>query len=273
MNEKWQPSAETYRPFDGSVAWTPLGPPPPPAPKRRRPLWVLGGIGGAAISAGAIGAKFLLGTVAVGALSGTISAIFVGPLDRLPADVRAGYEQRLQAAVGMRLDGMSDEQKSRAAQKWVTDGILRLDDARVVRRLELQTMALGMTDTATCAQYGRASFGAQQFSSSTAERMISALDTAHLTEWMGIMVEAVEAEARGAPARVTVTEASANGVIQAMIRRLPQSTQTLVGNAVNGLFPSDTQVCDAIRTIYATTIGLPERSRVIVARYDIQGPD
>ncbi len=83
-----------------------------PAPSGRRPKTiVVGVIGLVAALAVAIGMK-VAPFLAAGVLGSALAGAFGGPWDRLPSDVRAGFEKRLEAAVGDRLKNVDEAQQT-----------------------------------------------------------------------------------------------------------------------------------------------------------------
>lgn len=249
---------------------SPLGDGPAAAPAPRRPkAVVLGAVGLVAALAATIAIK-VLPFFAAGVVATALSGAFGGPWDRLPADVRNGYEQRLEAAVGNRFDGLSDAETGKRVEKLIFDGMLRLGDERLVRHLELQIDALHRTGDATCASFGRQSFGGVAIADATSDALISSLETNGLVEWIGINVEAIEAETRGSPDKITVAESEVNRVFEAIVGGMTETELATISAINSGGTATDADVCAAIRSLYDKTQVLEPTLEAIMARYDIQ---
>ena len=239
---------------------------PPRRPRGR----ILGGIGVIAAVVGAIGVKLLIGALAVGVATGAISTFFGGPWNKLPDDVRSAYGQRLQAAVGNRLDGLNSAASTVLIEQWVRGGLIRLEDTTLVRRLDLEVEALGRTDEATCAAFGRQAAAGVQIDHDVGTKFVGSLEQASLVDWIGINVDAIEAEIRGSPSAKRVDDASVTTVIQKMAGSLAPAQLAVFGTVNSGGKASDADLCGAIRAFYGTETGLDPQSRAVIARFDIQ---
>jgi hypothetical protein len=269
-------------PTDGAVAPPPTDPASagpdtavpawtePQPPKRRPKALLLGAVALAAALVGSIGGKILIGFLAVNVAGAAISAVFGGPWERLPGDVRAGYEQRLKTAVGDRLDGLSEEASTGQFRTWLNSGYLRLDDERLIRHLELEIEALGRAEEPVCAAFGRQSMTGTEIDDETATKLIGSLEQAELAEWIGLNVDAVEAEMRGAPPPSSVTDAEVSPVIQILIGGLDQQQIETFAAIDAGQSAADAEVCSAIRALYQNALFLDPPSKAIMARLDVQ---
>jgi hypothetical protein len=264
-------------PFDArSAAPVPtLEPPPaaawPPPPKKRRPMariLLVVGIGAAVL--GAIGARLLIGYLAANVAGAAFAGVFGGPWDRLPNDVKSGYEQRLEAAIGNRLDGLSDAAVADQVRRWVSAGFLRLDDTRLVRRLELEIAALGRAERGVCAAFGRQSATGQVIDPEVATKLLGSLEQADLIELFGIHLDAMEAELRGSPDPVRVTDSETTPVVNILVGGLDQSELNTLAAISAGQPVTDEDICSAIRSLYENALLLDPASMVIMARLDIQ---
>ena len=248
--------------------WLPPGD-PQQAPRRRPTTIIVGAIGLVAALAVAIGVK-VAPFLAAGVLGSALAGAFGGPWDRLPADVRSGYEQRVESAVGDRLTGLGDAEKANRLEAIIKSGMPRLSDGRLVERLALQTSALASTSESVCAAFGRKSMGGQTVDADTAEAMFGSLETDQLVVLVDISVEAIEAEAFGAPEPVFASEAEASALIDTIFATMTEADiQTIV--AVSGGNPTtDAEVCSAIRSLYGGVNDLDPASQVVMARIDVQ---
>jgi len=242
----------------------------PPSPPSRRPkAVVIGAIGVVAALAVAIAVK-VLPFLAAGVLGSALAGAFGGPWDRLPADVQRSYEQRFAAAIGDRLDGLSDAEKATRIESLVRSGMPRLSDDRLVRRLGLQSTALRSTSETDCAAFGRQSIGGQTVDNETATALFAALATDDLVEWFGIALEAVEAETRGAPEPVFASEAESAAMIQTLLASMAEADVQTISDVSQAVNVADAEVCTAIRALYDAASNLDPASQMIMARVDIQ---
>ena len=189
------------------------------APKRRPRGVLVGGIMAIAGIGGSLGAKLLFGLLAANVAGAAASALFGGPWDKLPGDVKNAYEQRLETAIGHRLDGMANAQQETQVAAWLRSGYSRLDDRRLTRHLELEVDALIKADVGTCATFGRSSISGTPIDSSTSNKIVGSLDQASMVEFLGLNVEAIEAELRGSPTPIHVTSAQTSAELPADDRR------------------------------------------------------
>ena len=253
----------------GLAAAHPPGWPEPPRKKRpiSRVLLVIG-IGAAVV--GAIGGRFLIGYLAANVAGAAFAGVFGGPWDRLPSDAKGAYEQRLKAAIGNRLDGLSDEAVADQVRRWVAAGYLRLDDDRLVRRLELEIAALGRAEQGVCAAFGRQSATGRVVDPDVATKLLGSLEQADLVELFDLNIDAIEAELRGSPDPVQVTDAETTPILNILVGGLDQpEVETLA--AINaGQSVTDEQICGAIRSLYENALLLDPASKVVMARLDIQ---
>jgi hypothetical protein len=241
-----------------------------PSPSGRRPTTIIvGAIGLVAALAVAIGLK-VAPFIAAGVLGSALAGAFGGPWDRLPEDVQRGYEQRLEAALGDQLDGLADGEKARRLEALIKSGMPRLGDARLVERLGLQTAALRSTSESVCAAFGRKSIGGQTVDADTAEAMFGSLATDQLIALVNISVEAIEAEAFGAPEPVFASEAETAVLIEAVFATMAEADIQTIAAMSEGSPTTDAEVCSAIRSLYGGVDDLDPSSQVIMARIDVQ---
>ena len=234
---------------------------------RRGPLF-----GGLAILAGVIGTigwKLLVGTVAAGVVGGTLSAFFGGPWDKLPSGVRSSYQHRLETAVGNRLDGVSDTAARAQFQTWLQGGYARLDDARLVRHLQLEIDALRRADEKDCASFGRQSVGGKAIDGDTSAHLIGSLDQASMAEFVGLNVDAIEAELRGSPAPVLVSNAESGALFERLLGQLSTTQMQTLSSMSSGTSVDDHTTCDAIRGLYSQSLTLDPSSLAVLARLDV----
>lgn len=263
-----EPPEVTPPPTDG---WTPpgsAGGQPSTSGRRPKPI-VVGAIGLVAALAVAIGMK-VAPFLAAGVLGTALAGAFGGPWDRLPADVQNGYEQRLESAVGDRLAGLGDAEKASRLEALIKSGMPRLGDGRLVERLGLQTAALVSTSESVCAAFGRKSIGGQTVDADTAEAMFGSLATDQLIALVDISVEAIEAEALGAPEPVFASEADASALFEVIFATMTEADIQTIAAMGEGSPTTDAEVCSAIRSLYVGVNDLDASSQAVMARIDVQ---
>jgi hypothetical protein len=234
---------------------------------RRGPLF-----GGLAILAGVIGTigwKLLVGTVAAGVVGGTLSSLFGGPWEKLPSEVRSSYQHRLETAIGNRLDSVSDTAATTQFRTWLQSGYARLDDARLVRHLQLEIDALRRADEKDCASFGRQSVGGTTVDGDTSAHLIASLDQASMAEFLGLNVDAIEAELRGSPAPVIVSNAESGALFERLLGGLNASQMQTLSSMSSGSSVDDHATCEAIRGLYGQSLALDAPSLAVLARIDV----
>ncbi|MBA2383024.1 MAG: hypothetical protein H0V73_13020 [Chloroflexi bacterium] len=197
-----------------------------------------------------IGGKILLGLAAGAVVGGTLGALFGGPFARLPADQRSQLDARFTAAIGSRVDGLSDTDKQRRVLTLVKTGLPRLPDSVLIERVQLFTTALERTDVATCAAVARGSLQGK-VDEAAAEKTIGTLETTAFGRWVEINVEAMEAENSGAPPPRTVAQAASDTMYRQILGQLSTDDTTTIAAVAKGGSATDEDACAAMRHLYA----------------------
>jgi hypothetical protein len=254
-----------------TVAWTPPSTEPgpgAPAPRHRRGR--LAAIGAGIVGVlGIAGAKLVIGFLAGTVVAAAISSAFGGPWDRLPSDTKTRLEARLDKAFGDSLKGLSSAEAGARIRTTEQNGLRRLDDATLLERLQLQTKALGSTDTATCATAARASLAGTTLDRGHANAMLGTLDMVSLGRWFEIAVEAIEAESRGAPPTRSYTQDQANETIEALIPKLSGTQLVLFRSFMSGSSLTDENTCMVARALYAAGLQLDAALEARFALMDV----
>jgi hypothetical protein len=186
---------------------------------------------------------------------------------RLPADSRAEFERRLEAAAGD-IESMSNEEASRQVRIRVVAGMPRLDDTVLVRRLTLQTVALGRVDDATCGQFAQASFAGQPQPEAIAIKLTDVLTEAELGEWFNVAVLALEADARKSPAARSVPEPDASAVFERLLGSLDSTALQQIQTGATST-ASAAEACVGARAMYNAIERLPDPDRRLIALADV----
>jgi hypothetical protein len=250
-----------------------LDSPMPPAvqlPKKRGRFGLVGTfVAVAAAAIGAIVVKFVLPLLLVGAVGQVLGSAFGGPYGRLPSDVRSGFDNRLEAAVGSSMDGESDSDKSDHILTLVKSGLSRLDDGLITTNFQLTSKALGAVDVPSCAAISRAIISGAQPPEDATNAMINTLSDSDLKEWFEIRVSALEAESRNSPAQVAVTDDQVNPLYTKLFALMQPEDITVIGQLGQGGTVEDAPLCTAIRDLYSSVGSLSPSDALLFARYDV----
>lgn len=277
-----RPAWMTGGPPDAPGTGTPLSPPTAPAytlptidpspsspPKDSGRQKGIAAVGVAlAVFAGAFALKFVIGFLVAGAASSVIGAAFGGPWDRLPAETRDQLNQRAEAALGDAASGLSTSEKSDKLVDMGDRGLTRLDDATLIRRIELYQIGLDAVDEATCAAIMRSSMTGP-VTGDDALALVGALSTERFAEWAEIWVQALEAEASGAPPVRTLSDADSTAMFDAIFAGISDAEFSTIQALSDGTTVTDTEACDANRAIYAAGLGLDDVNRAAFALTDV----
>lgn len=164
------------------------------------------------------------------------------------------------AAFRERAEGLSAEQASALAQDLSAQGLLRLPDERLVRRVALLDVALEGAAEADCAAHLLGPTPEQSRS------LLARLPDDALREWSQLSADAVAASLRGDPRRVP-NQAQARDALAELLASLPDARRERLSRALTDpakLPPSE--ACWAVRTIYGALPGLPAEGQRLVAR-------
>jgi hypothetical protein len=224
-------------------------------------------VAGAAL--GAIFVKFVLPLILVGAAGQVFDAAFGGPYMRLPADVRAGFEQRIEAAIGDRFEGQSDAQQTSGILALVKAGLPRLDDGLVTTNFQLTGKAIGAVEVASCAAVSRAFVNGSEPPNDPITAMIGTLTDAELQQWFEIRVTAIEYEVAGSPAAIDISDEEVAPLYDKIFAIMDPAHIQTIGSIASGQTVEDGPLCDAIRGLYDSVLSLSAEDRTLFARYDV----
>ena len=143
-----------------------------------------------------------------------------------------------------------------SVQFLVAHGLARLDDSALVRRLELMSVMLDLSDEAICAALSRGTPGSGQMTLAMAK-----FEAADLEDWAALLIEAQIASLEQRPARAVSPEVLANS-IQGAIAALPDSEETRITRIFAAFqAASDNDACWAGRVLFRQGGALPEPAR------------
>ena len=223
---------------------------PPPDPPKRTALKRLGIIaaGGAGVLA-FLAWKFVLPLVLVGVAGQVFGSTFGGPYNRLPSDVRSGFEQRFEAAVGDSFDDQTEAEQEARLVALVEGGLPRLDDAHIETNFRLTVKGLQAVDETSCGAIARSFFEGAEAPDDAFTALIATLSDAELQQWFEIRILALEAAARGTPAAVSVDDATVDPLFDKLFAAMsPTDVDTFVQMG-NGGTIDDARLCSAARGI------------------------
>ncbi len=155
-----------------------------------------------------------------------------------------------------RLRGLARSGAGDSVQSLVAQGLVRLNDSTLIRRMELMSVMLDGSEETICAALSRGTPGSGQMTLAMAE-----LEGPDLEDWAALLIEAQIASLEQRPARHVTQDVLAHGV-QAAIAALSDSDETRM-TAILGRFQaaSDRDACWAGRALFKQGAALPEPTR------------
>lgn len=272
-------SGASAPPPDAPVAYVPppipppgqLPPTPPPVepPKKSSTKLVGAFVAVVAAAVGAIFVKFVLPLLLVGAAGQIFDSAFGGPYMRLPGDVRSGFESRLEAALGATLKDQSDAEQTATIQGHVKAGLPRLSSSLVDANFRLTSKALGAVDVPSCAAVSRAVVTGAEPPNAAATALINTLSDSELQQWFEIRVSAIEAQARGTPEQVVVSDETVAPLYDKLFEVMDPASIDTIGSIATGETVEDAALCTAIRDLYASVLTLSTEDALLFAQYDV----
>jgi hypothetical protein len=152
-----------------------------------------------------------------------------------------------------------------SVQSLVAQGLVRLDDATLIRRMELMSVMLEESDVPICAAIARGTPGSGQMTLAMAE-----LEGPDLEDWVGVLVEAQIAQLEQREI-MFMRPGTAVQSIQTAIAALPDSDETRMDDVL-GRFAtaSDADACWAGRALFGQGAALQDPERRAFARALVQ---
>jgi len=231
--------------------------------------WVSGiatSLAATALLVGVVAVPFAFSFIADTAPATTLSAFFGESFDRLPADQREQLERRFEAAVGDSLKGLPATDAAARVNARAAGGMPRFDDATLVERLRLLTVAVEATPTTTCAAFGRAALTGTP-NPDAVSTMLGSLDTASFGRWMEIYVEGIEADGKGTPPTRSASQTALDTMWNAFGGRYSAADDAVLSAEQGGSPQPDTEVCAAYRHIFQAALALGPTNLATFALY------
>lgn len=194
-----------------------------------------------------------------------LEPMFGRSYEQLPADFRAEIDGRLRAVAPADWDQRTEEQRSAWATEQVDHGLVRLDDATLIRLVRLGTAVVARARVPVCAAFVRES--GPVLSRATDEALDLGLSPKERMDRVEIHTEAVEAQVHRSPPPRTVSETDFNRVDLAIKRLLTPEEKTLYAAPGAASDPSDAELCAAQRAFTAATLRLPVDDLATLARW------
>jgi hypothetical protein len=192
----------------------------------------------------------------------------------LPPGTRQELAAELERLMGDRLEGKTPRQIATEVAEATRLGLARLDDATLVRRLELQATALERASTAGCAAFMRMAFGGTSaLDLSVAAQVVLQLSEAELNEWYALSLDGLRAELDGTPPRRSVSDDQFLTAFAPISERWTAADVALINAVTNDpASATDADACRMATLVYGDLELLSPGARAIVALYDINPP-
>jgi hypothetical protein len=198
------------------------------------------------------------------------ASAFAFQLDALPPADWATILDEIAAAIGTRLDGLPVAAADGELLRIASIGKFRLDDATLLRRLELEAKAMAGVDVPTCAALAR---GELQFGrpSPRMAGLMAALSPAERLEAARITVAAIRAEVSGLHEPRPLGSAERTAIVSAIAKASPPAELTRLHDlsvaASAGKTLSDDDACWLMRVPYRALDRLTGADLGLLSRY------
>jgi hypothetical protein len=148
-----------------------------------------------------------------------------------------------------------------SVQTLVAQGLVRLEDSLLIRRMELMSVMLDGSNETICAALSRGTPGSGQMTLAMAE-----LEGQDLEDWAGLLIEAQIASLEQRPARHIKAEVLAHS-LQTAIANLPDNEQTRIASVMSQFqTATEADACWAGRVLFQQGVALTEPERSQMAR-------
>jgi hypothetical protein len=204
------------------------------------------------------------------ALAAIADDLFKGVPEAARDEFRDAYRELL----ADRMQGKNALQIANETAELTRKGFARLGDDDLVRRLDLQTLALGRASTEDCAAFMRMGLGGiGNIDLAVAGRIVLELDGDELVEWYRLSIKALRAQLAESPAARIASQADFEAAFGDIAARWNQSEVDLVTSVTaNPASASDADVCRLADLIYGHLDVLSDADYATLALYDISPP-
>ena len=242
----------------------------PPATPKRGGFGKIGYLVAGIVGVGAFVVwKFVVPIVLVGVAGQVFGSAFGGPYNRLPADVREGFEQRFEAAVGDTFDDQTDAEQEARITALVKGGMPRLPDGLIDTNFRLSVKGMQTVNEAACTAIAKSFFNGGEPPDDASTALIDTLSDAELAQWFEIRLQAVEAESRGSPPAVLISDATVDPLYEKVFLAMRQEDVDTFIQMANGATVEDAALCAAARGLYGSVLTLSPGEVLTFARYDV----
>lgn len=216
------------------------------------------------------------GATVLGSTAAVALAVSYSPLGSRIAESIAARQQRAKvdrvlseklapmlesSELRARLEGMDSQAAFAVTAELTAEGMLRLPDARLVRRVELLREAIDGSDAALCAAHftGTSPEGNMQ--------LMANLSDASMEEWATLARDAALAALSQEHDRVVPTDPEAQRAFEAVGALLSEPDGQRLSKALSQPNEIDSETaCWSVKTLYGTVLRLEGQERTIAAR-------
>jgi hypothetical protein len=189
-------------------------------------------------------------------------------LGRLPVGDQSALRERARV-LAETLSSVGSDQTDERLQEMMVRGVSRLDDEKLVRRLELTGAALGRMDTEFCGGLVRAGLSGKLPSLLHVVAMLSALEPEELADWLDIGLTAAEAELAEGPPRRGLSQPQAASLLERVALRMQATDVDALAAGAEGRLVASSALCRAAIAMYQVSLDLPVKDRAQFALLDV----
>jgi hypothetical protein len=149
-------------------------------------------------------------------------------------------------------------------------GMPRLEDQTLIHRAQVYLAALKASDEATCAAITHGALtSALDADPPALEAVMGSLDASLYAQWADISVQAIEAQAKGAPPARTVTQVGTDAMYAALFARLPATDEATYRANATSSEPPTAAMCSLNRALYVAGLGLDPKNLATFVLIDV----
>ncbi len=152
------------------------------------------------------------------------------------------------------------------------DGLLRLDDAALERRLTLLSAIMDASDASACAALARPDPANPKATSDAVMAGLEKLLAEQIEAWFDFSLRSTKASLDKAPLRAVAPQQS-QAAFEALLQRLPETERSRMTRTLSEARQANaSDMCWAGRTLYRQVLQLPQAQRSVLAR-TLASPD